>query len=210
MERIYSAYADKIKRTERWARERPEEFAEKLNEEYRRIRRSQARAFEGVERLPVRIYGSGDYIPEHYEFLKLLDFNFYIISKSLTRDIMKQEREKLLGLDNLTNIVLSFDNQNISNYDDVVHLLGEDRFRFAFTGIADDFLIQRDFNGREFGIFFNIGEKKTDKQASSAIRESCPTDSGKLEHSKACATCNKCWRSSKTQGSYRSWNRYDS
>lgn len=206
MERIYSAYLDKITRTEEWARERPEEFAEQLNTEYRKIRRSKAKTFKRVERLPVRIYGSGDYIPEHYEFLKELDFKFYIISKSLTQKSFKKERDKLLELDNLTNIVMSFDTQNIKNYDDVKHLQGEDRFRFAFTGTSDDYIIERDFNERRFGIFFNIGQKNEDKQASALIKESCPTDTGKLSLQKACSVCNKCWRSSVTKGSPQQWN----
>lgn len=204
MERIYQAYADKIKRNDSWSREKPENFARQLNTEYRKLRKSKAKSNEGLEKLPVRIYGSGDYIPEHYEWLKHLDFKFYIISKSLTFPRFDEERQKLLGLPNLTNIVLSFDNQNIDNYDHVKHLYKTDRFQFAFTGENFDWQLQTEFNDREFGIFFNTGRKNSDEEFSAKVKQSCPTDAGKLDLQKACTKCNKCWRSSKTKG--KDWN----
>ena len=205
MERIYKAYSDKIKRNDSWSKEKPENFARQLNTEHRKLRRSKSKKMKGLEKLPVRMYGSGDYIPEHYDWLKLLDFKFYIISKSLTFPSFNDERDKLLSLDNLTSIVLSFDNQNIDNYDNVKHLYKKDRFQFAFTGEYFDWQLQTEFNDKEFGIFFNIGEKKSDKKLSSKVKEACPTDAGKLPLQKACTKCNKCWRSSKTKR--RGWNR---
>lgn len=204
MERIYQAYADKIKRNVSWSEEDPDNFARQLNNEYAWCRKSSAKAYKKLDNLPVRIYGSGDYIPEHYAWLSQLEFKFYIISKSLTFPGMDEEREKLLGLPNLTNIVLSFDNQNIDNYDDVKHLYKTDRFQFAFTGENIDWQLQTEFNDREFGIFFNTGRKNSDKEFSAKVTESCPTDGGKLDLQKACAVCNKCWRSSKTKG--EDWN----
>jgi hypothetical protein len=203
MENIYPAYLDKITRTEKMAREKPAEFAEKLNEEYAKHRKSKSKKFTNLHKLPVRIYGSGDYIKEHYEFLKKVTFKFYIISKSLTRPEFREELEKVLNLPNLTSVVLSFDTQNIKNYNALKHLFKQDKIKFSFTGIADDYIIERDFNDRKFDIFFNIGQKKIDAEASQAIRESCPTDAKKLELHNACTVCNKCWRSSKTKGS---WN----
>lgn len=208
MENIYPAYLDKITRTEKFAREKPAKFAAKLNDEYTRIRKSKAKKFKGIEKLPVRIYGSGDYIKEHYHFLKKLNFNFYIISKSLTQPSFSKELEKVHALPNCTNILLSFDTQNLSNYNYCKEYLNTDGYRFAFTGTADDFLIERDFNERHFDIFFNIGDKKVDAEASKAIKQRCPTDSKHLKHNKACAVCNKCWRSSKTKGHYSGWNSY--
>ena len=61
------------------------------------------------------------------------------------------------------------------------------------------------FNERHDGrLFFNTGRKTIDREKSRKIKEQCPCDSGLLAHKKACATCNKCWRSSSTKN--RTWN----
>lgn len=204
MENIYPAYLDKIQRNNSWAIDNADNFARQLDNEYRKARRSRSKQMKGVEKLPVRLYGSGDYIAEHYDFISKLSFNFYIISKSLTMSSMKKELERVRQLPNLTRIVLSFDNENIKNYDGVKKLYKEDGIQFAFTGTSTDWDIQTNFNKREFGIFFNIGKKKVDKTFNKTVKESCPALAGKLEHNKACSVCNKCWRSSKTKS--KNWN----
>lgn len=204
MENIYPAYLDKIQRNNSWAIDNSDNFARQLDNEYAFARRSQAKDISGIEKLPVRIYGSGDYIPQHFDFLSKVNFKFYIISKALTLPSMKEERKKLNELPNCTRIVLSFDNENIQNYDGVKHLYRTDGYQFAFTGDKEDWLLQTEFNKRAFGIFFNIGRKNSDKEFSAKVRESCPALADKIPHAKACSKCNKCWRSSKTKS--EDWN----
>lgn len=199
MENIYPAYLDKIKRNNSWANDNADNFARQLTTEYRKHRRSKSKQMRHLENLPVRIYGSGDYISEHYDFLSQLEFNFYIISKSLTMKEFAGDLAALRQLPNLTRIVLSFDNENIKNYDNVKHLYQQDGIQFAFTGTGEDWILQTEFNNRKFGIFFNIGTKKADIAFNNTVRESCPALAKRIPHAKACATCNKCWRSSKTK-----------
>jgi hypothetical protein len=204
MENIYPAYLAKIQRNNSWATDNADNFARQLDNEYRKARKSRSKKMKRVEKLPVRLYGSGDYIKEHYDFISKLTFKFYIISKSLTMESMQEELETLRQLPNLTNIVLSFDNENIKNYEVVKDLYGNDGIQFAFTGEKDDWIIQTEWNKRKFGIFFNIGRKNVDIEYNKTVREACPDLAGKINHDKACSHCNRCWRSSKTKGS--DWN----
>lgn len=204
MENIYPAYLEKIQRNNSWIKDNPDNFARQLDNEYRKHRKSKSKAMKRLEKMPVRIYGSGDYIPEHYAFMSGVSFNFYVISKSLTMKSMASELKKLRALPNLTRIVLSFDNQNIKNYENVKHLYKEDGIQFAFTGTGEDWTLQTEFNGREFGIFFNIGRKKVDKEFNRSVKQACPALAEKIPHAKACSMCNKCWRSSKTKSP--DWN----
>ena len=106
---------------------------------------------------------------------------------------------KLRRLPNLTRIVLSFDNENIKNYENVKHLYRQDGIQFAFTGESEDWIIQTEFNNRDFGIFFNIGKKKSDTEFNKSTKQACPALAKKIPHDKACSVCNRCWRSSKTK-----------
>ena len=203
MERIYPSYKGKIERNDKQARDNPSAFAESLNTEYRKARKSKSKVMQRLDKLPVRIYGSGDYIFEHYEFMKDLDFKFYIISKSLTEKHRHSHISKLLKLDLLTTICLSFDLGNLSNYYNLKQLFGTDRLKFTFTGSADEFNALKK-TGHNFDIFFNTSNKKVEKEKSRLIKEQCPCDSGAMEHVKSCSKCNKCWRSSITKG--KEWN----
>ena len=111
--------------------------------------------------------------------------------------------DPLLKLENLTKIVLSFDNQNMNTYSHVRDYLNKDKIGFAYTGMADDFNLIKT-QGYKFTIFFNISNKKVEKEKSRRIKEQCPCDSGLLAHDKSCSFCNKCWRSSVTK--QRDWN----
>lgn len=102
MERIYQAYSTKIDKNYNWALSNPAEFAAQLNTEYWKLRNSKAKTWKRLNKLPVRIYGSGDYIPGHYNFLKNLNFKFFIISKTLTLKTMAFQIQALLELTNLT------------------------------------------------------------------------------------------------------------
>lgn len=204
MENIYPAYLEKIKKNNSWAKDNPENFARQLEKEYAAARRSKSKSLDRLEKMPVRIYGSGDYVEEHFAFLSQVSFKFYIISKNLTISDYAAHLYQLRQLPNCTRIVLSFDNENIKNYDNVKHLYGVDGIQFAFTGTNDDWVIQTEFNNRQFGIFFNIGKKKNDVQFSHSIKEACPALAGRISHNKACSKCNMCWKSSKTRGT--SWN----
>jgi hypothetical protein len=156
-----------------------------------------------VSKLPVRIYGSGDFIPEHLMFMERLDFKFYVISKSLTSNFMHKYIDELLKMDNLTNLVLSFDAQNLDNYNGISKLYGDDRISFAFTGMADEFKEVR--LDKQFDIFFNISNKKIEKEKSKLYKEQCPCDSGAMAHNESCSFCNKCWKSSLTKD--KDWNK---
>ena len=203
MERIYPAYLRKIERNTEGVRENPELFAEGLNEEYRKARRSKAKSFIGLENISVRVYGSGDFVPKHFEFLKELEFKIFLISKNLVTNKHYKYIDRLLGLPTVTRIMLSFDNQNIGNYDRVKKYLGQDRIGFCFTGLSDDFQEWKD-KGYKFDVFYNISGKQAEKEKASLHRESCPCDSGSLPLQKACITCNECWRSSITETA--NWN----
>lgn len=195
MIRIYPSYGEKIKRNAKWAKENGKDFAETLNKEYRKLENSRSKSVKRLKKLPVRIYGAGDFIPEHSWFLIELDFKFYIISKNLTRPDTKFYIERLLTLENLTAICLSFDNNNIENYAGVSGYLNKDRIKFSYTGTADDFIAKRK-QGYLFNIFFNIKKTKEEKEKSQKLSEACPCDSGKIKHAESCSYCNKCWNSS--------------
>lgn len=203
MERIYPAYKNKTTENNKMALENPDNFARQLNTEYRQHRKSKSKVYSRLSKLPVRVYGSGDYIQQHYDFLKNLEFKFYIISKSLTNSRMAEEIGKLLLLPNLTKIVLSYDSHNINNYEYLKGLFGNKRITFAYTGMADEFTKVNE-TGLRFDIFFNISDKKVEKEKSQKIIEQCPCDSGALAHKESCSFCNKCWRSTITKGS--TWN----
>ncbi len=203
MERIYPAYADKVKRNNDRAKEEPETLANRLNFEYGKLRNSKAKSFTKLDKLPVRLYGSGDFIPEHLEVLKKLDFKFFMISKSLTSPKLYPYIDKLLALPNLTTLRLSFDNSNMDNYAALEKHFGQDRIGFAFTGLPDGFQAQKD-DGYAFDVFFNIAGTKAEKIKAREHKESCPVDTGALALQAACTTCNRCWKSSTTKG--KTWN----
>ena len=116
----------------------------------------------------------------------------------------EDELNKVRKLEKITNVLLSYDNQNVKYYDDQKHLRKEDGIRFCFTGTSEDWILQTEFNKRRFDIFFNIGKKKADIEFNFSEPKACPALAKRIPHDKACATCNKCWASSKTRGS--SWN----
>lgn len=200
MERIYPAYLNKIQRNNSLVKEDPEGFALQLDEEYFKARKSKAKANQGLEKMPVRIYGSGDYVPDHYEALSKVSFKFYMISKNLTMPEFAEERDKVHRIKNCTNVLLSFDNQNIKHFDEVADLRKVDGYRFCFTGTSEDWILQTEFNKRRFDIFFNIGKKKSDIDYNKKEPKACPALAKRIPHDKACSTCNKCWASSKTRG----------
>jgi hypothetical protein len=202
MERIYPAYKAKIENNVNWAKDNPENFAAQLNTEYRKHRKSKAKNYSRLEKLPVRAYGSGDYHPVHYEWMKKVNFKFFIISKTLTFPHMHKELRKLLKLKNLTKVCLSFDQHNLENYRINKKFFKKDKINFTYTGMADEFNAVK-LQKYDFNIFFNISDKKIEKEKSRAIKEQCPCDSGILVHAKSCSICNKCWRSSVTK---RNWN----
>lgn len=202
MERIYPAYKEKIERNVKWAKDKPDNFAKQLNYEYRKLRKSKAKTFRRLDKLPVRVYGSGDYHPIHYEWMEKVEFKFYIISKTLTLPHMHEELKKLLKLKNLTKVCLSFDEANLKNYKESKKFFKRDKITSAYTGMADEFNeVIKKYN---FDIFFNTSDKKVEKAKSRLIKEQCPCDSGALAHAESCSMCNKCWRSSITKKN--NWN----
>lgn len=194
-ERMYKAYLPKITRNAVLAKTSPEEFAEKLNMEYWKLRKSKSRKMQVLSKLPVRLYGAGDYIPEHYDFISKLSFKTYIISKNLTRSDYKDELIKIISLDTVTKVILSFDMSNINLYTACAHMFGLDKIGFAFTGLPDEFAkVLKQYP--KFNIFFNISNKQLEKEKSRSFKEQCPCDSGGLKLENSCTKCNKCWRSS--------------
>lgn len=204
LERLYPAYANKLRKNDNWSRSNPAEFAAQLNREYRQLRKSKSKKYQRLDKLPVRIYGSGDFIPEHFQWLELLEFKFYIISKSLTNLAYQQYILRLLKLKTLTKIILSLDNQNLNNYQLIQKYYKQDRFGIAYTGLADDYNTHIEQKHIQTTIFFNISPKKIEKAKSRLIKEQCPCDSGVLKHAASCSFCNKCWKSSLTKG--QEWN----
>ena len=195
MERIYPAYKAKIERNTKKLTENPVAFAENLNEDYKKKKKSKAKRYEGLNKLPVRIYGSGDFKPVHMLTLKGLDFKFFMISKNLTTPTLRSKVEELRGIENLTSLVLSFDNANImTNYNAVKQHYGKSKIKFAFTGLPDSFKDWKDM-GYKFDVFFNISHKKEHVAQAKTFKERCPADTSELALQKACTKCSKCWRS---------------
>lgn len=192
MERIYPAYLPKVKANSEWAKGNGKQFAEALNTTYKKLLNSKSKKYSRLSMLPVRIYGSGDFIPEHSWFLIELEFKFFIISKNLTRPEIKTYIERLIGLDNLTTIVLSFDNGNLGNYKGVSGYKDNPKIKFSYTGTADDF--EQTSKDYKFDIFFNINKQAVEREKSTKFVEACPCDSGKLAHNESCSYCSKCWR----------------
>ena len=85
MERIYPTYLNKITKNSMIAKNNPQKITESLNLEYKKYRSSRSKKYRRLEKLPVRIYGSGDYLPIHLKVLKQLKFKFFIISKNVIR-----------------------------------------------------------------------------------------------------------------------------
>jgi len=204
LERLYPAYKAKIKKNDNRSKDNPTTFAQQLNGEYRKLRKSKSKKYIRLDKLPVRVYGSGDFIPDHLLWLRQLEFKFYIISKSLTNLGYHKYLKQLLEIPNLTKVILSLDNQNLMNYDLIKHLKGTDRFGLAYTGMADDYNSHVAAGKLTATIFFNISDKKAEKAKSRLIKEQCPCDSGVLKHAKSCSFCNKCWKSTVTKG--KLWN----
>jgi len=203
MERIYPAYLQKIQRNTKRVKDDAVDFAKRLNNEYTKARKSKAKQFDRLDKIPVRVYGSGDFIPEHLEFLKELKFPFFMISKNLTTNDLKQYIPELLKIPNLTTLRLSFDDANINNYSPIKQYYNTDRIGFCYTGLADGFAKQKQ-DGYKFDVFFNISHKHAEQDKAGTHKEHCPTDVGGLALQKACTFCNRCWRSSVTKPS--NWN----
>ena len=204
MERIYPTYLNKITINSQNAKQGPIEFASQLNKEYIKARGSKSKKYIRLEKLPVRVYGSGDYLKEHFKFLNHLDFKFFIISKNLTRKEYTGEIGKLLKIPNLTSIVLSLDDQNIlSSYHRVKKYKKQNKLKLCYTGMPDAFKSWKE-SGIEVDIFFNISKKQVERLKSREFKEHCPCDSGLMKLAQSCTLCSKCWRSSSTK--MRGWN----
>ena len=200
MERIYPAYLAKIKRNSDFMKTKQGQidFAERLNKEYEKARKSKSKTLERLDRIPVRVYGSGDFIVEHFEVLKRLNFKFFVISKNVTTTNLRPYIDRLLALKNLTTLCLSFDNQNMRTYKDVKHYFKQNKIRFMFTGLPDSFQSWKNL-GLQFDVFFNIKKTKEEKDKAKNFKERCPADVGEMKLQKACTYCNKCWRSTVTK-----------
>ena len=196
MERIYPAYKKKVEENTKIARRLPLEFADGLNKEYLKAKLSVAKQFKRLKKrdMSIRIYGGGDFVPEHLEFLEYLQFPFFIISKNLVRSSV-DFTDKLVKFPNLTRLVLSLDSSMVDKFYDVSanRKLSSPKLQVSFTGTEADFNRLKVKDGLEFDIFFNIGKRKIDKEASSLHKEACPCDSGQLPHSESCSYCSKCW-----------------
>jgi hypothetical protein len=194
-ETLYPAYSRKIVANYELAMKNPDAFATELNLEYKKAKRSKSKTYSQLHKLPVRIYGSGDYIPQHLKFISKLDFKYYIISKSLTMSTMSYHRKQLLMLPKLTKLVLSFDADNLTNYTNVKNLFGKDRIGFSFTGTTNEFVAAKQ-KGYKFTIFFNTEKNKKSILNARKHKEQCPCDTKLIPSAGACTKCNKCWRSS--------------
>jgi hypothetical protein len=192
MERIYPAYLDKIHRNNILAETKPEEFSKRLNDEYLTALKSKSKKFERLDKLSIRVYGSGDFIPVHAEFLKNLNFPHFLISKNLTTPAFRQYIDILLSNKNMTTVQLSFDAQNLVNYEALRSLYGTDRVGFSYTGLTDEFIKVKE-SGYKFDVFFNIAKTKEQKKLAALQKEACPADGGRIKLQKACSYCNKCW-----------------
>ena len=187
MEKIYPNYLEKIKKNVEESNKNPENFTNKLNEGYLWYRKSKSKKYERLDKLPVRIYGSGDYVFKHFEFLSKLTFKFFIISKNLTNKVYSGELNKLLALPNCQSVVLSYDKDNLKNYENHENT----KVKYAYTGLPEE---MPKLTNYKFDTFFNISDKKIDKLAAQKIKFSCPADSGVMKLQKACSYCNRCWR----------------
>lgn len=193
LERIYPAYKKKLETNYNKALTDPESFATSLNEEYKKALQSKSKKYSRLNKLPIRIYGSGDFIPVHKKFLEKLTFKYFIISKTLTLKSTDAIRKELLNINNLQSLVLSFDNDNINNYSNVSHLFKSNKVKFSFTGTNED-INRHKASGLKFNIFFNIDKKQSSIKLARNHKEQCPCDTKLIKSDEACTYCNKCWR----------------
>lgn len=200
LQKMYKAYSAKIILNHKLAKQNPANFAAQLNLEYRKLKNR--KHWEFLQKLPVRFYGSGDFIPEHLTIFQNIEFHSYLISKNLTDINYISYISDLLSIDKITSIVLSFDNDNLSNYGNVQSYFSQDRIQFAFTGMPSDFATAKE--KYKFDIFFNIGKTKASYQEAQVHNERCKSTTGELPTLNACVNCNACWGSSKTE--IEGWN----
>lgn len=193
MERIYPAYKAKVERNTELVKDNPINFANLINTEYSKYKKSKAKQYEKLDKLPVRIFGGGDYIPEMYPFFEALDFDFFIISKTLTEPDMREDLQKLVALPHMRSVLLSFDTHNKQNWHLCQDLWEKPKIKFAFTGTPLDMEMEK-LSDKTYTVFFNTGDKKIEKEASKQFKERCPADSGELKLQAACTVCHKCWR----------------
>lgn len=182
-----STYEPKVIRNAIMAKDTPTEFSSLLNKEYRQLENK----LKLDNNFSVRIYGGGDYLPEHYEFLKLLDFKYYIISKALAQSSYIDELAKVVTLDNTTSVVLSFDKYTLANQGHAnacKNML--DKIKIAYTGTPIDF---KNLDGKEHvDIFFNILKTNQSKEDAKEFAASCPCATGAEELKSSCTRCKRC------------------
>lgn len=188
MEKYIKHYTSNTDKNCEMATENPEDFAQQCNNTLRKLKTSKAKDWQALKiGRPIRIYGVGDYVPQHYEFLKELDFDFYIISKSIIR---YKEIDKVLQLNNLSKLVLSYYSGNLNLY--TTEYYEEPKINYAFTGTSEEFSNALANRGH-FDLFYNIEKNKAGYAAAKQYRNACPVDSGRLELAEACVTCSRCY-----------------
>ena len=100
LQKMYKAYSAKIILNHKLAKQNPANFAAQLNLEYRKLKNR--KHWEFLQKLPVRFYGSGDFIPEHLTIFQNIEFHSYLISKNLTDINYISYISDLLSIDKIT------------------------------------------------------------------------------------------------------------
>jgi hypothetical protein len=217
MERIYPAYKAKTEVNTQLARQDPKLFAVKLNQEYNKALNSKSVKFAKLAKLPVRIYGGGDYEKVHYEIFKDLTFPFFLISKTLTMPAYTEDLNNILELPNCKSVVLSYDKYNSAGYlskKELMQQIGNVCYGFknlvtnntkllsavrktkrSYTGIPEDFQIQKEVLDRKYEVFFLISDTKSARAVTKkTVNVRCPADTGEIPLQTACTSCSRCWK----------------
>jgi len=183
MEKIYPAYYDKVVRNGKMAKWQNGKMIKMLNEELEKKKL----------KTPLRVYGGGDFQPEHMEIFRHIATTCYIISKNLTLKKNLEFLKELISIKNVTRILLSYDTQTLHRNRPIIE---SDKIKYCFTGEVEQYkeYVENKFN---FDIYFNVRKTKAAKAIAAFISIACPCDAGCIKHDLACLQCRRCWESYK-------------
>ena len=179
MEKIYPAYYAKVVRNGKMAKWQNGKMIKMLNEE---VIKKQLKA-------PLRIYGGGDFQPEHMEIFRNIAVPCYIISKNLTLEKNFEFLKELILIKNVTKIILSYDVQTLHRNRPNIE---SDKIKYCFTGTVEQYKEYVE-NKLNFNIYFNTKKTKAAKALAALIPVACPCDAGCIKHDLACLQCKRCW-----------------
>lgn len=176
-------YRKKVIENGKMAKWQNEKMVKELNEELT------GKHEKGKLLAPLRIYGGGDFQPEHMVIFEKIAFPCYIISKNLTKEKNFKYINQLTNINNVTKIILSYDVETLHRERPTIK---SNKILYCFTGEVEQ---HKQFveNKYTFDIYFNIRKTAKAKNLAAKIPTACPCDAGCIGHALACLGCKRCW-----------------